>query len=113
MTDPESLESKIVRIEGPGGDFGIAFAGTGKEGLHYFYRDSRHSFFFYPQFQYKPLVRVTIEWTSGILVSSEEEARLRKNIEFFFKSRDRTHPEREPKPGMAAEAVAFQWRIAR
>jgi hypothetical protein len=112
MQDPKALESKIVQIEGPEGEFGIACAGASKEGLYYFYRDSKHSFFFYPQFQYKP-VRVTIEYASGIMVSAQEEATLRKNIEFFFKTRDRIHPEREPESGMAAEIVTFQWEIVR
>jgi hypothetical protein len=41
MQDPKSLESKIVQIEGPGGEFGVAFAGTSKESLCYFYQDSK------------------------------------------------------------------------
>lgn len=104
---------KIAEIDGPNGTFGIAFGGTTKEALYYLYRDSKHRFFFYADVNPKPIWRVTVESTSGISVSREEEALLRGNIDFFFRTRDNIRPAKEAPAGGAAEIVDFKWRVAR
>jgi hypothetical protein len=113
MKDINDPSFKIAEIDGPNGSFGIAFGGTTKEALYYVYRDSKYRFFFYADVNPKPIWRVTVESTSGISVSREEEARLRKNIDFFFRTRDFARPTQEAPAGGAAEIVEFQWRVAR
>jgi hypothetical protein len=113
MKDLNDPSFKIAEIDGPNGTFGIAFGGTTKENLYYLYRDSKYRFFFYADVNPKPIWRVTVESTSGISVSHEEEALLRKNIDFFFRTRDNIRPEQQARAGAAAEVVEFTWRVAR
>jgi hypothetical protein len=113
MKDLNDPSFKIAEIDGPNGTFGIAFGGTTKEALYYLYRDSKYRFFFYADVNPKPIWRVTVESTSGISVSREEEVLLKENIAFFFRTRDNIRPAQQARAGAAAEIVEFKWRIAR
>jgi hypothetical protein len=112
MTSQQFDDSKIAEIQGPTGEFGIAFAGAGKDGLKYLYRDDKYRFFFYPQIETKPVWRVNVEATSGLAVSKQEEARLKENIELFFKTRHLLYPEREMGAEDTAQIVTFSWGVA-
>jgi hypothetical protein len=113
MKDVSSNDFKIAKIDGPDGEFGIAFGGTTKEGFYYLYQDEKRRFLFFVDINPKPVWTVTVESTSGLHVTHDEEAALKKNIEFFFKTRDFSYPDRKAPEGGAAELVTFQWGIAR
>src|ERR1700722_13392573 len=106
MAAQDNPEFKPVKIHGPSGEFAIAFAGSMPDAYCFLYEDEKHRFFFYAQMDFKPVWWVAVEATSAgkgsgppIRTSSEEEARLRGNIEFFFKTRFYISPERELKAG--------------
>jgi hypothetical protein len=119
MAIQTSPEFKLATIRGPHGKFQIAAAGARPEGLCFLYQDAGSRFFFYVRHDLEPIWRVTVEATSTeswsgppIRASVEEEARLRENIAFFFKTRVYAIPEMAAKPGDAPRSVDFEWRIA-
>lgn len=105
-------DSKIVNIQGPNGEFGIAAAGTTKEGFCYLYSDGKHRFFFYASISRKPVWTVAVESTSGIQVSREDEAVLKENISHFFRTRDFTRPEKSGFASAENVVISFSWGIA-
>lgn len=110
MAASKSLESRIVTLQGPGGEFGMAFDGAHRDGLHFLYRDSKHQFFFYADTNPTPIWTITIEFADRLTVSRDEANRIESNIEFFFKTRDYLRPEREVS---FVKVVTFRWRIVR
>jgi hypothetical protein len=107
---PQQVEgSSIATMSGPRGIFGIAFVGASREGLRYFYSNGEQSFFFYANVKSKPIWTVSVEPTSGLIATPEAETRIRANIEFFFKSRNYSRPDKEAIPGTEAQVVTFQW----
>jgi hypothetical protein len=106
-------ETKLVKIEGPDGEFGIAFYGANREGLRYLYQDSKHRFFFYAEVKPKPVWTVVIEFERVLRLTPDEERALEHNIEHFFKTRHFLHPGQEAPPGGDAKIVTFQWGVVR
>ena len=119
MAVESSPEFKLAAIQGPRGEFAVAFAGAMLDGLCFLYKDEGRRFFFYAQVDFEPTWRVTVGATSTgkgsgppIRTTPAEEARLRENVEFFFKTRFYVFPEQQLKAGESPEAVIFKWGIA-
>ena len=110
---------KIVEIDGPRGQFGVAPAGSLPElGTGYFYQDKHGRFFFYEEFVGRPAVarKVTYAGTGArpgipFKTTAENESYFRQNIEFFFKTRVPFDPIRLRDESDAALPVTFSWRI--
>jgi hypothetical protein len=111
---PQQVEgSEIATMSGPHGIFGIAFLGASREGLRYFYRNGERSFFFYAYVESKPVWTVSVESTSGLVVTPEVENNIKADIEFFFKSRNYSQPDKDAIPGTEAQVVTFRWSVVR
>jgi hypothetical protein len=99
-SDPRSY--KTIQITGPDGQFEIAFCGASPEGPRYLYKDPTCTHFFYVD-PYMPRVTVLSEYSPSASVlfstNAEDEARIRRNIEFFFKTRNPISPEKEANAG--------------
>lgn len=113
MLASKSLESRIVTLQGPGGAFGMARDGGTQEGIRYYYRDSKQRFRFYVEIGSMPAWTINITFAELLDVSHDEAVRIERNIEFYFRTRNVAHPEREATLDTGAKVVTFAWRIAR
>jgi hypothetical protein len=113
------ISLKLTPLEGPGGRFQIAYAGTRKESDDgYFYQDDRGRFGFYAQLRttagasWNVNRATTGAWAGGpFRTSRENEAVFRQNIEFFFKTRHWLDPERQGDASTLGTPVTFSWNV--
>lgn len=106
--DPE-----VSQIQGPTGNFEIAFCGATREGLRYFYRNDRHGFYFYADIvASSPAWTTNIDSTSGFRAEIAEQERIKSDIKFFFNSRHYLHPERAGSSNATNMIVSFNWGVA-
>jgi hypothetical protein len=101
--------------------FEIAFAGGDKDGNHYwFYQDLHGRLCFFAELSRKPVINWSITGAmTGVRcglpfwTSQNNEAIIRQNIEFFFKTRAWTTPVRPGDESTAKTPVTFSWKIGR
>jgi hypothetical protein len=112
---------QLTPLEGPGGLFKIAFAGLRKDETDagYDYQDDRGCFGFYAEVTTSDKVNVNgaqdgRAWSGGgpFQTSPQNEAIFRRNIEFFFQTRDWWYPEK-PSDAAVGLPVTFSWDILR
>jgi len=111
---------RVAAIDGPDGRFWIAFGGMRREeGSDYFYEDTRGRFWFWAECDYRQtpprweVKNATQQMQHGGLFKSSplDEAFFRRNIEFFFKTRDWTGPWRPGDASTANVPVIFSWSV--
>ena len=110
----------LTRIHGPNGEFDVAFVGTDKDGVRsYFYHNENVHFFLLVELhtQPEPSWQVTSAGNprpeSPLKVDANYEAVLRQDIEFFFKTRDWSQPEKAAEEGIKDWPVTFSWGAVR
>jgi len=110
---------KVVTLTGPGGDFGIAYAGSRKEGGHGFYYEAEgEQFFFYAEFKTEPPMKWVVRgaqtraWSGApFKILAQKEPAKRANIEFFFHATRWFRPELPGDASTQTVPVEFTWMI--
>jgi|SRR5580658_3989497 hypothetical protein len=114
-----NVPDRFVTIDGPGGKFEIAVGPRhpDDDGFTYVYRDEEHQFTFIGNSS--AVKRIAVVWdvrkyndiTDPVRLTATEEAAIKENIIYFFKTRKPYLPERRIDPSSSIDTVEFNWGV--